>query len=60
MRNAKGKVSTESAKTLLDTPSKEQRHLFLQRLSRGSRSYAAAVILGWGRLCILIRVPTRG
>jgi hypothetical protein len=52
-RNGRGKVSTEAVNSLLDTPSKEQRRLFLQRLSRAGRWYAAATALGWGSLCLM-------
>jgi hypothetical protein len=52
-RRGKGKVSTEAVNSLLNTPSREQRHLFLQRLSRASRWYAAATALGWGSLCLM-------
>ena len=52
-RKGKGRVSTEAIDSLLDTPSKEQRQLFLQRLSRASRWYAAATTLGWGSLCLM-------
>jgi hypothetical protein len=57
-RYGRGQVRTEAIDSLLrtaigNTPSKEQRRAFRQRLSRANRWYDAVTTLGWGILCLM-------
>jgi hypothetical protein len=57
-RNGKGQIRTEAIDDLLRAvsganPSKQERDNFRRRLSRASRWYTAATILGWGSLCLM-------